>query len=556
MSQPASRPAAVPFRSPDAHGRKLRREVGIIGLTFFSLGSIIGSGWLFGSLYAAQFAGPAALLSWGIAGVGVIVLALIHAELGAMYPVAGGTARFPHYAFGSLVGFSIGWITWLGAVTVAPIEVEAALQYATNYVHGLTHSGPDGIPILTGTGYVVAAGLMLLFTVINIMGVRRLSKTNAASVWWKVAIPLVAIAALIVTRFHGSNLSAGGGFMPLGFHGVLTAIAAGGVIFALLGFEQAVQMAGESRNPKRNVPRAVIAAMLIGVVIYLLLQVAFLGAFAPHDLAHGWSKLNFTGAFGPFAGLATGLGLGWLATLLYADAFISPAGTGLVYSASSSRLSFALSRNGYIPTWFQQLNARGVPWFSILFTFVVGMIIFLPFPGWQQLVTFISSATVLGYAAAPLALGALRREEPDRQRPYRLRAAGLLAPAGFVVATMIVYFAGWTTNWKLFAAIGMGFIFLALSYATKANPERPPLDWRASAWMWPYFGGLALLSYLGSFDGADVIKFPWDLGVVAAFSLAIYWVAMATRLPQARVREYERVLDATEPEEAERARAA
>ncbi|MBV9282532.1 MAG: amino acid permease, partial [Chloroflexi bacterium] len=117
--------------------RKLRRDVGLVGLMFASVGSIIGSGWLFGALGAARIAGPAALISWVLGGAAVILLALIHAELGGMYPVAGGSARFPHYAYGSMIGFAAGWFAFLGAVTTAPIEVEAALQYASSYIPGL-----------------------------------------------------------------------------------------------------------------------------------------------------------------------------------------------------------------------------------------------------------------------------------------------------------------------------------------------------------------------------------------------------------------------------------
>jgi amino acid transporter len=99
------------------------------------------------------------------------------------------SARFPRYAFGSLVGFAAGWFAFLGAVTTAPIEVEAALQYSTNYVHGLTKLS-GGTPVLTATGYIVAAALMLLFSVINVMGVKWLSETNKAAVWWKIATPV------------------------------------------------------------------------------------------------------------------------------------------------------------------------------------------------------------------------------------------------------------------------------------------------------------------------------------------------------------------------------
>src|ERR1700745_126223 len=101
-----ARIGAAPPAVPDP---RRRREIGVVGLLFTSVGSIIGSGWLFGALSASLVAGPAALISWVLGGAAVVLLALIHAELGGMFPVAGGSARFPHYAFGSLIGFSAGW---------------------------------------------------------------------------------------------------------------------------------------------------------------------------------------------------------------------------------------------------------------------------------------------------------------------------------------------------------------------------------------------------------------------------------------------------------------
>src|SRR4051812_6819607 len=189
-----------PAREAAASGQ-FRRDIGLVGLLFSSLGAIIGSGWLFGALYAAQAAGPAALISWVLAGVAVILLALIHAELGSMYPVAGGTCRFPHYAFGALAGFQGGWIMWIGSVTVAPIEVEAVLQYASNYIDSsnlgnLMYISSNGTAVLTAFGYAVAAVLMLLFTIINLVGVKVLSETNNVVMWWKVAIPVLTVIVL------------------------------------------------------------------------------------------------------------------------------------------------------------------------------------------------------------------------------------------------------------------------------------------------------------------------------------------------------------------------
>jgi len=539
----------------------LKREVGFIGLMWASEGSIIGSGWLFGALFATQLAGPAAILAWVVGAVACMLLALVHAELGGLFPVAGGTARFPHYAYGSLVGYTVGWMSWLQAAAVAPIEVEAAIQYGSSYLHWLTKvelAGTTSVTVLSVPGgYIVAVVLMALFCGINLWGIRRLAQINNYATWWKVAVPVLAIVVLFIARFHGANFGSAvaanpagaSGFMPFGPKGVLEAVAAGGVVFALLGFEQAVQLGAESANPQRDIPRAVIGAMIIGTIIYLLLQVVFIGALQPHDLAKGWGLLSFGAIAGPYAGLATGVGLGWLTVILYIDALISPAGTGLLYVTATSRLSYGLSRNGYIPTIFEKLGATsGVPWFSILFAFIAGLFFFLPFPGWQQLVGFITSASVLMYAGAPLAFGALRLQLPDHHRPFRLPGGSIISPLSFIVANFIIYWSGWNVDWKLFLAIIIGFLVLAGEMMFGNNPNKPKLDWRSAVWLWPYLIGMAIISYLGQFGqlavvpkfifGIPQIPFWWDLVVVAIFSLVIYYWAVSLRLPVEKVKEY------------------
>src|SRR5512146_2032361 len=110
---------------------ELKRHVGVVGLLFASVGSIIGSGWLFGALNASQQAGPAAVISWALGGVMILMIALVYAELGTMFPLSGGVVRYPHLSFGSFASYTTGWITWVAVATTAPIEVEAALQSAT-----------------------------------------------------------------------------------------------------------------------------------------------------------------------------------------------------------------------------------------------------------------------------------------------------------------------------------------------------------------------------------------------------------------------------------------
>jgi amino acid transporter len=512
----------------------LRREIGFIGLLWASGGSIIGSGWLFGAQGALAAAGPAAVISWVIGAVAILLLALVHAELGAMYPVAGGTARFPHYAFGGAVGASFGWFSWLQAATVAPIEVMAVIQYGQHYSFAnswmkLSH----GQHVLTATGVVAAVVLMALFTAINFLGVRRLARTNSAATWWKMGVPILAIVVLGVSHFHPSNFTAANGFSPYGAKGVLAAVSTSGIIFALLGFEQADQLAGESANPKRDIPRAVIGAITLGAVIYILLQIVFLAALPAAEVKGTWAAAGYTTFSGPFANLATIVGLGWLATILYIDAVISPGGTGLIYTTATSRVSYGLSRNGYVPKVYEQVDRRGIPWFGLVTAFVIGCVCFLPFPSWKSLVGLITSASVLMYAGAPLALGTFRRRLPDADRPYRVPAATFLAPAAFAVANLLILWSGWITDYKLGIAILIGYAILAANRLFKLNPTTPLLDLRAAVWLPVYLVGMGLVVYLSDFGPLSNPVFPlwWDMVVVAAFSLAIYFWAMRVALP-------------------------
>ena len=151
----AAETAGVAVTTPTDVGFK--RELGLIGATWASETSIIGSGWLFGALFASQAVGGAAVLAWVIVGVIVIVLALAHAELGAMYPVSGGTARFPHFAFGSVAGIGFGFFSYVQAVTIAPIECFAFMQYAAYFWPSIYDSKTGNV---TGVGFVLTIMLM------------------------------------------------------------------------------------------------------------------------------------------------------------------------------------------------------------------------------------------------------------------------------------------------------------------------------------------------------------------------------------------------------------
>ncbi len=399
--------------------------------------------------------------------------------------------------------------------------------------------------LLNGKGILWGAISMLVFTVINIMGVRWLAETNAIAVIWKLLIPTITIFGLLFSVFHAKNFTAGGGFAPTASTASSRPLAVG-VIFALEGFEQAIQVGGEAENPQRNIPRAVLISMAIGLAIYLLLEVAFVGALNPANLIHGWGNpIPGAGSFGPYATLATQAGLGWLSTLLVIDAVVSPAGTGLVYLGTSSRLSYGLGRNGYFPRLISKISSRGVPLVSIIICFVVGMLTFLPFPSWRGLVGLVTSATVLMYAMAPLSLAGLRRSDPDRERKYRLPAANVLCPIAFICANAIVYFSGFSTIVWLYIFTAVGFIVFGVYQATLAADKRTIIEWRSAYWIAPWLIGLLVIAWQGRYDASSIFgltlvateRLPnWiDLLVLAVWSLVIYYWAVNSGMSREKV---------------------
>src|SRR5215467_11718898 len=529
----------------------LKREMGLIGATWASETSIIGSGWLFAPLTAALLIGGGAVIDWIIAGVVVILLALCHAELGGMYPVSGGTARFPHFAFGSVAGIGFGFFSYVQAVTIAPIECFAFMQYASYYWPSIYNSDTKNV---TGVGFILTIILMAVFVAVNFLAMRIFARVNNVITWWKVAVPVLAILVLL-TQWHSGNFTAGGtGFMPGGIKALFGALPAAGIIFAYSGFEQCDQLAGEIKNPGRNLPLAIIISVLIGTVIYCLLQVAFIVALPPALLnAHGGliglvcpdtgtcnpsiAELNA----GPFAAVAVLGGVAWLAHILRIDAFVSPSGTGLIYTTGTSRVSYGLARNRYFPQIFGRVSSNGIPWVGLIAAFIIGLFFLLPFPSWHSLVGLITGASVLMYAGAPLSVGAFRGQVPDANRPYRMPAAWFLAPAAFIVADLLIYWSGFEVIWKLGVVLVIGYVIIGICMAF--DPQRPPLDWKTAIWLPAWLIGMGIISWQGQYSGGaeaapvntNRIPFWWNIVVVAAFSLLIYWWAMRTKLPRAEM---------------------
>ena len=466
----------------EAADNNLVKSLNFNHLLFLSVTALIGSGWLFAALASSAVAGPAAIIAWLVGGVLVILIAFTYMEPAGMLPRSGAIVRYPALTHGAYTGWIMGWAYWLSAITVPAIEAEAVVTYVGSQfpTSGIDHT------VVTKTGNVVemawpkgilfGIGLMIVFFVLNYFGIRLLAEVNRWLTWWKIIIPaLTAVFLFTIVKstnysslsFHGSS-----GFSPYGTAAIFGAISSTGILFAFLGFRQALDYAGEAKKPQAHVPLATVLSVLIAMVIYVAIQIAFTGAVNwgsagvhPGD----WAALGGSSwGAAPLVSAFKAAGVGWLgtwATILVVDAGISPSATGWVYLGTSARTNYGLSVHGNLPKSFQQPNKWHIPWVSLVVATVIGSLFFFPAPSWYKLVGFISAATALTYIMGGVGTVVMRRHAGTLHRPVRLPAMWFLAPLGYAAAWMLVYWSGYGTLVQVYGTVFLGLPIFVWYYA-------------------------------------------------------------------------------------------
>ncbi|SPZ16737.1 MULTISPECIES: APC family permease [Pseudomonas] len=214
----------------------IRRDLGPLALMFAGLGSIIGSGWLFGAWHAAQLAGPGAIYAWFLGAVIILFIALTYAELGAMFPESGGMVRYGHYSHGSLAGFVGGRANWIAIVSSISVEAEASVQYMTSWHWQWAQDlySVSGHGELSITGLILAALLVVVYFLLNFCGVKLYARSNSAITIFKLVVPALTAIALMLSGFHGENFTVGitGGDHSISISADLTAVAISGIVFS------------------------------------------------------------------------------------------------------------------------------------------------------------------------------------------------------------------------------------------------------------------------------------------------------------------------------------
>ncbi|WP_325099846.1 APC family permease [Allofrancisella guangzhouensis] len=383
------------------------------------------------------------------------MLGLSLAEISFNYPKRGLMARLLVISHNKDFAFICTIATWLGLTAVIATEAEGSIQYlaslsdtASAYLFNPDHSS------LTSTGLGLAAIIILLFGVVNFWGVKVLSSSNVILTTMKVLIPFITAISIIAVSFHGSNfIVVGGNYAPYGTSSIFSAMISAGMVYSFNGFQNIASFCSEAKDPKRDIVLAMVFSVLITLVVYLMLQTAFIGALTINNLSHGWPGLDFTS---PFVQLTMMLNLNLMTIVLYVDAVISPAGTGMIYTGSTTRMLTAMSQDRQAPKFFDKITKYNFSRRSLYATVSLAILFLLLFRSWSSLVSFLSLFYVISYMSIPICLGKLRIN--GIKSKFAIPFANMVLPTMFVFLSILFTF-------SKFPNTGYVAIFVLFLYA-------------------------------------------------------------------------------------------
>ncbi len=388
---------------------QLRRVLDLWQLTAIGLGGLIGVGiFVLTGVVAATQAGPAVALSFVIAGVASAAAALCYAEFASMIPVAGSAYTYAYVVLGELVAWIIGWDLLLEyALVVAVVSIGwsgyvAALLQQFGLALPMWARGAPGV----GEGYVVD-----LIAVLGSLGVAGLltlriewgARFNTTMVIVKVAAVLLVILAA-APHIDPANWRP---FMPFGFGGVVEGAAV--VFFAVFGYDTLTTAAEESRDPQRDLPRAVLLSLAVSLALYVAMSLSLTGVVR-------YDRLN-TAA--PAATAFMSIGMPWVTLIVSMAAVAGLLSVMLAFLLACARIWFAMSRDGLLPAWFAKPHPRfSTPYRPTLIAGAICALVAGFFPI-REVAELVNIGTLSAFVVICLAVIALRRTRPDVVRKFR-----------------------------------------------------------------------------------------------------------------------------------------
>ena len=382
----------------------LRRHLGLVDAVGIGLGAIVGAGIFVVTGIAAGVAGPALLVALLLAAVAATANALSSAQLAAEYPQAGGTYEYGYRVLGAWPGFAAGWM-FLASKTAAAGTVALGLA---GYLDPLLPGVPPRL---------IAVSAIVVFTLLNLAGVRRSSRANLAIV----ATSLGALLLFVVAGAGAVSRDHLRPFAPAGAAGTLEAAAL--LFFAYTGYARVATLAEEVRDPRRTIPRAVVITIAVAVLLYAAVALVGVGTVGAPALAASPAPLRTAAlAFAP----------PWVATAVTAGGVTAMLGVVLSQLLGLSRMTFAMARRGDLPAALAQVHAtRGVPTHAVVAIGLVAVVVAAT--GTLRGVASAASFTILVYYGIAN-LCALRMPRAARRYPPAVAWTGLVACAALALA--------------------------------------------------------------------------------------------------------------------------
>ncbi len=445
---------AVIEQNRRSNGVTLSRELDLFTVTMIGVGGMIGAGIFVLTGIAAGVAGPALVLVFLLNGLVTSLTAMSYAELGSVFPGAGGGYIFIKEALGGSAGFLAGWMSWFAQAVAGSLYALAFGRFAAELIER------TGLPTLGFTVEQLSFGFMtaiiLVFIQINFRGASETAKAGNVLTVTKLAILglLVTFGVAAMARTTDWQFRFTEGFLPNGVLGVF--LAMGFTFIAFEGYEIIAQSGEEVIDPKRNIPRAIFASIIVAVVIYILVGTVAIGATQPPEGMRAYEYLGEQGeiAIIEVAGQTFPFGIGALVLLLSGLASTTSALNATTYA--SSRVSFAMGRENNLPSFFAKVHpTRHTPYWAVVCTGVLMIIMAWTLPI-EDVAAAASIMFLLLFLQVNLAVLYLRRSRPELERGFRvplfpllpvlaILSNALLAINVFQFSSIAWYFViGWT----------------------------------------------------------------------------------------------------------------
>jgi len=406
----------------------LKRALGPVNLITLGIGAIIGAGiFVLTGTAAAQFAGPAIVLSFVIAGVGCIFAGLCYAEFASMIPIAGSAYTYGYATMGEIVAWIIGWALVLeyafGAATVA-VGWSGYVGSLVGFFGAKLPFNPTPSLTLTLLGHTLSARVdlfalmaIIVITIVLVVGVRESANLNSAAVMIKVSVVLIFIGLATAFAFaHWPQMVANwhpfipknlGHFGQFGWSGIMR--GAGVVFFAYIGFDAVSTAAQEAKNPQKDMPFGILGSLVICTALYIIVA----------GLLTGLKSYTTLNVAAPVADGAAEIGVRWGILLIDLGAIAGLASVMLVMLLGQSRVLYTMSHDGLFWKWASKIHPRfRTPYITsiVVGTFVAFLAAFFPIAFLGELV---SLGTLLAFTIVCLGVWIMRVKQPNVPRPFR-----------------------------------------------------------------------------------------------------------------------------------------